>query len=161
MPPHLFQQHLEQPVRPANGLSDRDQPSKVAPGRGPIERLIAEPRHQIRELLAARLISSLVLVEGDNVDVELVRHEGQKFSRRRLSGFQCAAGMPKVAKQDCEPQAAMVAALGGDQIEIIAAQRAVSNDLALFSPRREQARPLLVREQLSPRHRILPPGPAG
>ena len=31
--------------------------------------------------------------------------------------------MPIVAKQHGEPEAAMVAALGGDQIEIIAAQR--------------------------------------
>jgi len=92
------------------------------------------------------LISSLVLFEGGNVDVELVRDEGQKFSRRRFTGFQCAAGMPEVAKQDCEPEAAMVAALGGDQIEIIAAQRAVPNDLALFPRRRKQIPPLLVWE---------------
>jgi hypothetical protein len=40
-------------------------------------RLVVEPRHQFRELFAARLISSLVFVERGNVDVELVRDEGQ------------------------------------------------------------------------------------
>ena len=55
----------------------------------------------------------------------------------------------------------MVAALGGDQIEIVAAQRAVPDDLPLFSRRGEQPRPLFIREQFSLHHRILPPGPAG
>jgi plasmid stabilization system protein ParE len=57
--------------------------------------------------------------------------------------------MPKVAKQHGEPEAAMVAALGGDQIEIVAAQRAVPDDLPLFCRRSEQPRPLFIREQLS------------
>ena len=87
LPPQLFQQHLKQPIGPADGLGDRDQPSEIAPGRGPIERLVVEPRHQFRELFAARLISSLEFVEGDNVDVELVRDEGQKLRRRHFTGF--------------------------------------------------------------------------
>jgi hypothetical protein len=69
--------------------------------------------------------------------------------------------MAEVAKQDGEPEAAMVAARGGDQIEIVAAQRAVPDDLSLFSRRGEQPRPLFIHEELSLHHRILPPGPPG
>jgi hypothetical protein len=50
----------------------------------------------------------------------------------------------------------MIAALGRYQIEGIAAQRAVPENLALFAGWGKQARPLLIIEQLSPRHRVLP-----
>ena len=66
---------------------------------GSAKRGSAETRRIAKRVTGRWGISSLVLVEGGNVDVELVRDEGQKFSRRRFTGFQCAAGMP-VAKQD-------------------------------------------------------------
>jgi hypothetical protein len=109
---HLFEQHLDQPLEFADGLGDRDQPSNVTPRCGPVERLIAKPRHQLGELLPPRLIASAVRLKRSDVDLQLICDEGKKFSRRQFVSSQYPARMPEIAEQHREPEAAMITALG-------------------------------------------------
>ena len=153
--PQFREQHLDQPVRFPDGLGDRNQPGNIPAGRSPIEGLVAELYRQLSELLAARLIPTSILFERRDIDPQLIGDEREQLGRRHLVGRQHAAGMPQVAEQHRKAEAAMIATLASDQVEVIPAQRTVPNDLALVRRRRQQACPVLVREQPSSGHLAL------
>jgi hypothetical protein len=75
MTAQIFQQHLNQEIRPLDVLGDWGKPRQVMKKTGPVEAPIAEPFHKFDKLFAPGLIPPALPDERRWADTELPRNE--------------------------------------------------------------------------------------
>ena len=77
-------------------------------------------------------------VDGDigRLSANLFGHELEQGRRRGLMMFKHPAGVTQVAEDEGEAEASVRRALAGDQVEIVATERVVAQDVPLVGRRR-------------------------